>query len=395
MRALKAYGDLVSLREIEASRIVRLLFAFLIGYQILLFSTLVANDAGTLNALAQNAHTCWPYFQSCDRLFFLTSNPYGFTQGLFYACVFLMQLSALISVARGKLVYAHFIFVLTLIWEAVLVLLISYEAGEAYIYYHLLLSLIILFFPNKLWHTRALIVGAYVLGALIEYHRTFILGDMPWNMPFVADVLRPWVVNTAVALQGLGVWYLLSSSARYRRGVILALCAFHVYAGAIFDQYFFLLIAPLLYIVFWDDESPSRPQGRALALVAVFFILIVTVHAWIVVASDTRSFTFARPHLGIATFFPSTSGVSVATIERESGSEVVRKEWQSRPCRCSPYTRWFELKSLCRHDPTIRGIKWTLDLELGQRAMHRVIDVLDVCAVEFSSVAPNTWIVKP
>ncbi|TSC86215.1 MAG: hypothetical protein G01um10148_721 [Parcubacteria group bacterium Gr01-1014_8] len=394
-RLRDSYQKFFSLSEFLPSENARILFFIALAYQMFLFATFVGDDAGTVQAYQSNVYTCWPFFQQCGEWYFLNLKQYGYSQTALYGFLFILQTVALFAAIRGRWLAAHGIFLLTWLWEAFFLLVLSYEAGEAYSYLHLLLSAVLLFAACKEWTARALVVFLYVLGGVTEFYRAYILDGLPKDMPLIPAGVELWFVHGAFALQWIGVWYLLSKDARYRRGVLSVFVAFHVYAGVVFEQYYMLLIVPILPALFWFDVPAKKPSGTYIWRMAIICLGLLMMHAWIIFALHSRSFTFARPHLGIATYFPATSGVSLATVRYEDGTEkVIKGAWQNRPCRCSPYTRWFELKALCRGEPPIREIFWSLDLSFAHEPLHRVIETANVCALDFSIFQTNDWIQK-
>ncbi len=367
------------------------LVCILLGFQVFIFYSLTGNDAATLQAYTTNSYTCWPYFPNCGAWYVLDLSPHSYSQSAFNSGWFLLQIGAFFAVARGRWRLAHTIFALALLWEAVLVGLLSYEAGEAYIYYHLALACVVLFVPSKLWLLRRLVVAFYVIGGFVELHRIYVLSGIPHSLPLIPENMTWWFVNTAIVVS-FGAWYLLAHDARYRRAFMLILFVFHVYAGIVFEFPHMARAITILGVLFWDNPSPSPVVRRDLIALSSTLGIVLGIHLWIVVAAGYGSFTFARPHLGIATYFPTTSGVSNAEVTyRDGRTELVRGEWRRRPCRCSPYTRWFELKNRCK-DASVSHIAWNLDLALSDGPLQRVIQTSNVCALDFSVLRRNTWI---
>ena len=143
----RSMWSLFSLDEICTNRTVQTLWWILLAYQVLLFTLFLGDDAATTNAFVSNQYTCWPWLPQCGEWYVLSLKPV-MSQSLWYATLFVLQCGAFLAALKERWRLAIGLFATLLAWEAVLVFLLSYEAGEAYIYMHLLLGGIVLFLPK-------------------------------------------------------------------------------------------------------------------------------------------------------------------------------------------------------------------------------------------------------
>lgn len=386
-------SSFLSWEEISSNRSLQVIWWILLAYQVLLFSVFLGDDAGTTNAFVANQYTCWPWLPQCGEWYFLSLKP-ALSQTVWYVTLFALQGAAFAAAFKQRWYLALSLLAVLLTWESILVLVLSYEAGEAYIYMHLVLGAVLLALPAKRYTLQLCIILVSVLGALMEWYRYWYLaGGASFKLSLLTAGQSVWMISLVFVVQAVGIFYLLSRNNRYRRGVLLVLLALHAYGALSFDEHYFVLMLPVLLALFWDHESPPYLSKLNVVILATGAVLILIVHLWIFAASASLNFTFARPHLGISTYFPQTSGVSQARIMYTDGTtEDVRSTWTDRPCRCSPYSRWFELKNRCRYDERIASISWTLDLSLQRGKWSRVIDVPNVCSLDFSVLQPNNWI---
>lgn len=390
---LVSLSAFLSWDEIRSNRALQALWWVLLAYQVLLFTVFLGDDAATTNAFVANQYTCWPWLPHCGEWYFLSLKP-ALSQTIWYIGLFLLQGAAFAAALKHRWHRAMALFTLLISWEAVLVFLLSYEAGEAYIYMHLLLSAILIALPLKRYTAQLSLILVYILGACMEWYRYWYLaGGESFKLPLLSASQSVWMLSVVVAIQIIGIGYLLSRDMRYRRSVLLILIALHAYGALSFDENYFLLIVPVLLILFWEYEPLPRRERQHTIVLALGAAVLVAIHVWIFLASASVNFTFARPHLGISTYFPETSGVSEARITYIDGTtKDIRSSWTNRPCRCSPYSRWFEIKKMCEYDANIAAISWTLDLSLQRGEWSRVIDVDNVCALEFHVFSGNSWI---
>lgn len=373
--------------DISGSPIAQRLLFVLIGFQIILFTTYVFDSAGTLEAVRNNTYTCWPFFQECAQWYVLDVKP-SYSQTAWYALMFLLQGAALWALSRGAWLRAQLLYSVTLLSQMVLIFVLSYEAGEAYAYYHALLSLIVLFAPVRAG--ALVVVGLYVLGGAVEVFNLVTIGREAGEvLPLIPQPLTLVYISSAIALSLIGSWYLLSEDRRYRIGALCLMTLFHVYAGITFDFYYMLFIVPVIWVLFY--ERPLH-DARALRIALGLLALLACLQVWIVGMAHTVNYTFARQHGGVAVSFPTTSGVSNYTVHYQDGTEKsITNEWNRKPCRCSPYTRWFELRNICRA-PGVERISWTLDVTAPRFLWHRVVDVENACDLQFRWYGGNDWI---
>lgn len=382
-----------SLDELQDNRTLQSLWWVFLAYQVLLFTVFLGDDAATTNAFVANQYTCWPWALNCGEWYALALKP-ALSQTIVYVVLFVLQGGAFAAALKNKWRLAISIYSLLIIWEAVLVFFLSYEAGEAYIYLHILLSALLLMVPLKRYAMQLIVVLLHMLGALMEWYRYwFLAGGSAFSLPLLGTTLSVWLVNVVLVVQTIGILYLFSRRHWYRRGILLALVALHAYGALSFDENYFILMVPVLFALFWDWEPRPDLSRARMVLFGTIAVACIGIHLWIFTAAASLNFTFARPHLGVSMFFPQTSGISKALITYTDGThEAMNASWTDRPCRCSPYSRWFELRNRCEYDDRIASIAWTLDLSLQRGIWARVVDVPNVCSLNFSILQHNDWI---
>lgn len=423
------YHRLFSIREIEENRILQWLFGGLLFYFFVTFQQWVGSTAITIERAA--SAVCWPYFQECGSLYFLSGLPDGYTHTAFYMVLFAAMLLIVWCMWRSKWASAHALLLLLFLWKAFVGYVLSYSILGMYDVYHLVLTASLLFLPYKEYFTKLIFIVLYFVAATIKFFPAWTLGtyfsSLQAGLPLFPDAVIPLATNFVIFEQTIGCWFLLARNYIVQRTALVLFVLFHVYSGVFVLYNYPAATLPALLILFGPMYRYQRPplSWRSLAgwvvIAAIFVSQIPSLHDIEKVRITTANnryglWMFDSNHqcvMSVKYVYPSgvrpenapfeaprgaSCNTRECTVKRDiyqEDSAWVREErvesalsWQ----RCDPYQHWRALKNQCSD---YERIDIVFDHSINGGPFFRIIDERDVCALGYNAFGENAWIKGP
>ncbi len=399
-RIFAVYKKFFSVEEIENDRILKWAFgAFLLGL-FLTFNKWIGNSEFTVDSVARGASLCWPYFQNCSDLAFLSALPFGYTQTMFFMGVWAVMALIIYCMSLGKWGEAHFLTLLLWVFKA-LMTFISFSHIGNYEYYVVIFGLALLVLPQKLFFLRFYLVLFYFLSVAVKIHETWILGTyfsaMHTGLPIFPDWSIPVWTNLVMFMEVVAAWFLFHKNTYIQRIVFLFFVAFHLYSGVLVEYRYPTTVLPMLLILFgpWF-EYKKIPKGWSTLPGWIVVCVMCLGQSWSHFIPGDEKFTLEGNYFGLYMFEANHQCVSKAKIYYTDG-EVREKVKQRRLARhrCDPYKYWYQQRERCRVNNTIDRIEWTFDHSINGGPFYRLIDESNACNLEYSAWKHNEWIKFP
>ncbi len=428
------YRRVFALHEIEANPLLQWMFGGLLVFFFAVFTTWNGTSYATIESAEKGTAVCWPYFQSCYKLFFLNDLSHGYSQSIFYMGLYTLMVAIIWAMWRKQWSVAHFSMSLLLVWEALISLVFSYEAAGPYNYYHIALVAILLYAREKEFFLKLAFVWMYFMSVTTKFDSTWILGTyfspLKYGLPLFPDILIPLITNLVIFMQTIGAWFLLSRNKILQRIAFFYFLAFHLYSG-VFVQYLYPSVSvPALLILFGPlySHTPIPFSSKTfvgwtvIALLAVFQILGVATPGDRRMSLENNKFgmfMFEANHQCVITVDTHTKEKASTDGDAEfesrercgnywclmkrftrdgiGGGSVREERYESSSSRqrCYPYIWWSRLHLQCDRDSNIERIAMRIDHSINGGPFYRIIDEPDMCALDYNAFSGNTWIREP
>jgi len=84
-------------------------------------------------------------------------------------------------------------------------------------------------------------------------------------------------------------------------------------------------------------------------------------------------------------------------ISVEDGHRVQERRFESGTAwnRCDPYIWWSRLRKQCASNDGINRIALQFDHSINGGPFFRIVDVLDICSLDYRTFGHNDWILRP
>jgi len=396
------YGRLFSVKEIEESSVLQWFFGATLFTFFVAFSSWIKSSRITVEAVAQNVHTCWPYFQSCGDWYFLSALPDGYSQTTLYMLFFGLMIFIVYLMWKRDWLFAHMLMAVLFVWEFLIIFVLSYSFNGNYDYYHIVLTFILLFLPLKLFFLKLIFVLLYFLAVTIKIHEGWILGTyfsaLKTGLPLFPDSITPLITNIAIFMQVVGAWFLLGSNKLLQRVVLFYFVVFHLYSGILVGYRYPATVLPGLLILFGPMYTVTKVHFSKKSTVGWTLVILLFVFQFLsLIIPGDEKITLEANEYGLYMFEANHQCVSRATVYTNDGKQTTLEEEYIRALnRCNPYKTWFTLQQLCREIPEqFDRIEWQFDHSINGGPFYRIVDTKDVCALEYTILGHNEWIQTP
>jgi len=395
------YYRLFGIKEIEESRILKWFFGSTLFTFYITFSSWIGSSATTIEAVVQNRYTCWPYFQDCGALHFLSALPDGYSQTTLYMFFFGLILLTVYLMWKREWVLAHILLTVLFVWKFFVLFFLTETLAANYDYYHIVLTIILLFLPFKLFFLKLAFVLLYFLSTTIKIHEGWILGTyftaLKTGLPIFSDSIAPLITNFVIFMQIVGAWFLFSSNKILQRSAVVYFIIFHLYSGILVEYRYPATVLPSLLILFGPLYRVTKvPRNKkAVAGWTLVVLLFIFQFLSIVIPGDEK-ITLEGNRYGLYMFEANHQCVSTVQIYQADGTVTNnRSEFSLARHRCNPYSRWFHLQQICKRDKTLDHIEWQFDHSINGGPFYRIVDESDVCSLNYKPLGHNEWIRTP
>jgi hypothetical protein len=396
------YSRLFSLHELQDETILKWFFGATLFSFFVTFNGWIRSGAITIEAYAQNTYSCWPYFQNCGELYFLSRLPYGYSQSMLYMILFGALVLSAYYAWQNKWVAAHVILLGLCIWKALVLFVFSMTLSGNYDYYHIVFTCILLFLPHKLFFLRLSFVWLYFLAGTIKIHEGWVLGtyfsSLKTGLPIFPQAIIPLVTNFVIFMQIVGSWFLLSKNNGLREFALFYFITFHLYSGIVVEYHYPAMVLPELLILFglFGGHTGSIPLTRKSVASWTFIAALLAFQAIsIFIPGDTKR-TLEGNQFGLYMFEANHQCISHEQIFYTDGTIATSTEESAiARNRCDPYRFWFTLKEQCKRDEKITRIAWQFDHSINGGPFFRMVDEKNACDLEYKTFSRNIWIKLP
>lgn len=426
----KAYRKIFSIHEIEEQKTLHWFFGAMLFYFFITFESWLSGTR--ITAEHADSAVCWPHYQNCEWLYFLSNLPNGYSHTTLYMALYAVMLLIVYCMYKRRWVAAHALLLVLFTWKMFVGLFLDYNILGMYDDYHLGLTAVLLFLPHKQYFAKLMFVLLYFISATIKFHPTWTLGtyftSLQGGLPLFPDAIIPLVTGSVILEQIIGCWFLLSRNVVAQRIALAYFILFHLYSGILVQYNYPSATLPALIILFGPLYMYQRPplSRRSIAgWLAMLALFALQVPSWRV-DSDTLRITDANNRYGVWMF--DANHQCVATIQFRyspnvtkvaSSSEVprgtpcgsyecttasrtfkdgdqwvreIRRESAVAWRRCDPYEKWKAYENFCA---SAESVSMQLDHSINGGPFYRIIDEKDICSLEYKLFGPNEWIKAP
>jgi hypothetical protein len=392
-RVLSIYRSVFNVHEIETDITLKWLSgAILLGFQVT-FSIWMTSQFTTLNAVANSTYLCWPFFQGCKSLIFLSGFPEGYSQATAYAVLFGLIASAVYAIHLGKWTYVHFAILLLFLAKAYFVL-VSYDFKGNFDYYHNLFCFIYLFCAHKKFFAQLGLVLFYFLSTASKIHPSWVLGRyftaLKAGLPIFPFGSEALMTNLVIAMEMVGSWFLLSSNTVVQRLAFTFFVVFHLYSGTLVGYRYPTIVMPPLLILFgpWFKAPDRAPIDRRsvpgwLVMGSLIFLQLIP-H----MIDGDEKLTMEGNFYGLYMF--EANHQCFGSISRDG--KVIRTFSEADALtRCDPYNVWFGAKNAYCTGSNAK-YKMVFNHSINGDPFREIVNEPDLCALEYRPFSRNSWI---
>jgi hypothetical protein len=392
-RILSTYQSVFSVHEIATDITLKWLSgAILLGF-LVTFAIWMNSPLTTVKAVANGTYLCWPLFQSCKDLVFLSNFPDGYSQTVAYMALFGLIASASYAIYFQRWTYVHFAILLLFLAKAYFVL-ICYEFAGNFDYYHNLFCFIYLFCGNKKFFSQLGLVAFYFLSTASKIHPSWILGQyftaLKAGLPIFPFGSEALMTNLVIAMEMVGSWFLLSSNRVVQRSAFSFFVIFHLYSGTLVGYRYPSIVMPPLLILFgpWFKAPDCAPINRSSALGWLVMSTLVFLQLIPHLIEGDEKLTMEGNFYGLYMF--EANHQCYGNISRDA--KVIRIFSESDSLiRCDPYGFWFRAKqSYCADSNATYSM--VLNHSINGEPFKTIVNEPNLCVLEYHPFSRNSWI---
>ncbi|MEK7627845.1 MAG: hypothetical protein AAB421_00295 [Patescibacteria group bacterium] len=395
----RRYYQFFAIQEIESSPVLQLLFYALSLSFFITFFGWVEKNFISISTYQNGLHVCPPYFPSCGEYLFLESLPYGYSQSAFYLLLFLALSYGVYAAYRKDWTSAHVVILSCLIWKVIVGFFFTYGLTGNFDYYDMALAFVWLFMREKEYFAKITFVFLYVLASSIKIDGGWIFANyfnsLFTGAPLFNHAILPFFTNIVIVMQMVGSWFLLSNRRLLQTAALTYFLLFHIYSGIIVNYRYIAISIPALFILFSQQGHFHIKRITRNTLLGYLFLLFLLAGqlTGILIPGDQKK-TLEGNYYGMYMFEANHQCFSKATVYSTGNTEpiVLARENHVANNRCDPYRYWFPLKTKCMRDDSVARISWTFDHSINGEKYERIVDVEDVCVLEYRPFAHNEWI---
>lgn len=359
------------------------------------FYTLV--NATNTSIASDNFSGCWSYLPNCQDFYFLQALPFGYSQTIFYAGIFLVFLFAIEGLIKERWRQVWWMLLILFFWKLYTSFVIGTQPGN-FDYYDIVFTIIILFAPYKSWFLRLTFVFLYFLASTIKIHEGWILGtyftSLETGFAIFGNAAAPFFTLLVTVMQIVGAWFLLSKNETYRSAAFLFFFTFHlysiVYVGWRYPTSDLFMLCTLFYL--YKNPDPV-PLFKKTVLPYGFLALLLMMQFIPKMIPGDQKFTLEGNNLGLYMFEANHQCISTVTrLDAQSGeSEASTAVSIQAQRRCNPSFYLQRIKEMCKQYPG-DTFAWTFDHSINGGPFYRMIDESDACVLQYKTFTKNQWI---
>ncbi|WKA26408.1 hypothetical protein [Bradyrhizobium roseum] len=394
---VSSYRAIFSIHEIDSDITLKWLSGtILLGFHLTFFDWIYSYST-TVKAVTDGTYVCWPIFQSCGSLIFLSALSEGYSQSTLFMALFGLMVTAVYAIWLQRWEFVHLI-ILVLFLFKIYFTAISFDYNSNFNFLHSTQCLIYLVCPYKRFFAQlSWLTGSFV-ATLAKIHPTWLLGQhyssLKMGIALLPNGSEAILMAFIILMQMAGVWFLMSSN-RFRQRLSLSVFTLlYVQYGIQVGYRFPVFELALLLILFgpWFESCSHPPLTRR------------AIPGWIFIAG--LAILQLIPHLAqaggrltnednIADIFGGPYQFEVNEQcygEIRLGEQTVRRfEQTDARLRCIPYRFWYRAKiSLCSSAPN--KYHMTYRRSVNGNPFKEIVNEADLCNLNYRPLGRNGWI---
>ena len=260
------YRRIFSIAEIESAPVLQWMCGVSLLFFYATYTRWIYDDAVTLDAVNRGEATCWPYFQSCTKLYFLNGLPGSYVQMGFYIVLLALMCACVYWIWRTQWVRVHAALLVLFLWKVIAMFVLAFTLSGNYDYYHIFLTFLLLFVPYKEFYMKLCFVVLYFLSVTTKFHQTWILGSyfttLKTGTPVFSDAVAPILTNSVMFMQVVGAWFLMSRNMMYQRLALTYFTIFHLYSGILVHYLYPSIALTALLVLFGPLYRYTEPASE-------------------------------------------------------------------------------------------------------------------------------------
>jgi hypothetical protein len=221
-------------------------------------------------------------------------------------------------------------------------------------------------------------------------------------------------------MQIVGAWFLISKYRLLQRTALVYFTIFHLYSGILVFAMYPTITLPSLLILYGPAYryTPIPFSKKAIAGWIVIALVLIFQILGFITPGDRRitlegnrfgMFMFEANHQCVATITtysntplkPQATGCSgfyclassTVSTQGDQWVRVNRQESADAWNRCDPYEWWEKLHEKCTRGVT--RISLTFDHSINGGPFYRIVDLSNICSVNYQLFRHNDWIMMP
>lgn len=385
-------------REFSTSKALQFCLGVSAFAYFIVFASWVGRQTITARSLADLSYRCPPYFQNCEAFYFLNALPQGYSQTIWYMFIFGTLVFVGYALLKKKWLEASLALLIPYLWHAANTFFITEYARDNYEYYVFIFTSILLFFPHKEYFIKLSLVLFYVLSTFAKIHPAWITGSYFTNLQLGLPIFPNWSIplmtNLVMLAEMIGAWFLLSKNPLFQRTALVFFITFHLYSGILVEYRYPATVLPMILAVFGPFYRWTPPPFTKRSLIGwglVVFLVFMQLTPKMIPGDE--KLTLEGNEYGLYMFDSNHQCVSEVVYHYVDDYESTDTNTSSLARnRCDPYRYWFLYNQICEKDPDIESISWTFDHSINGDDFLRIIDVEDVCSLEYKPFSRNEWI---
>lgn len=386
------YRGFFSIQEIEDDVALKWMAgAILLGFFVT-FNSWMYFEGTTVKAVENSTFVCWPIFQNCQSLIWMSTLPEGYSQMIFFMAMFGLMVGTAFLMQKGMWAYVHMA-ILVLFVAKIYFMIMSHNHKGNYDYYHNSFCILYLFARHKLFFLRFVLVFFYFLSTASKIYPSWIIGEyfttMKTGLPIFPFGSEAIMTNIVIMMEMIFSWFLLSNNRILQRLVLIFFITFHLYSGILVGYRYPSTVLPALIILFgpWFRFVPPPTGASSVfgwAFMGALTIAQLTPH----LMPGDEKLTLEGNYFGLYMF--EANHQCFATISE--GDKVLQSLRVSNArFRCNPYDMWFPAKhKYCR--PGSGPIKMQFTHSVNGRPFREIVNEPDICQLSYSAFGRNSWI---
>jgi hypothetical protein len=296
-----------------------------------------------------------------------------------------------------RFVAAHAIMVGLFLYHVAITLFFSMNLAANADYYLIVWMLILLFGAHKLFFLQFTAVLFYTLSTVVKVHEGWVGGTyfsaLIGGLPLFPETWTVVLTNLVMLVEMVGVWFLFHRSPRVRYALLVFLTVFHVYSGLHVGWKFPTVVLPVMLALFGPLYRKVRvPKDKASLFGWVVVIVLCFLQAIPVLIPGDTKMTMEGNRYG-PTFMYEANHQCVSTLRFGEGSQARMERVESAKAwiRCDPYVYMVDAQRRCNF-ASGEPVAWTFDHAINGGPFLRIVDVPNVCTLQYKPWRRNEWI---